>query len=174
MDDALAELNRMAENAQALATEEQQEPCEEDIIRWVTIFHYSRPEAKHLLTQHRADITREHIPDSHWDIIRSTLEPQGHNRESYEHSLTLKDVLQSNSTIVYDIEGNKWWVFRLGGMLGTREKVMEVAGLTVLPKTTRGVSEDTGGREVEFVWVDEKAKGRIDVWIDEQMVLVGR
>ncbi|KAF4626563.1 hypothetical protein G7Y89_g11594 [Cudoniella acicularis] len=99
------ELERLAQNA---AVANPSEPAQEEIGRWRHLFGYSHYESYQLLLAHRSDVTRTPISDSHWELVRSEREAAGHNRESYEHSLTLKDVLKSQSTVVYDKDGGKW------------------------------------------------------------------
>ncbi len=95
----------MAANADALSDED---PSEEDIERWVSLFKYNYLEAYQLLKAHRSDITREPITDSHWELIRADRAAAGYDREGYEHSLTLKDVLKSQSTVIHDADGLRW------------------------------------------------------------------
>ncbi|KAH8678947.1 hypothetical protein BGZ60DRAFT_402202 [Tricladium varicosporioides] len=161
----LEELERLAQNATMARPDD---PGYNDIARWCTLFKYSHLEAYQLLVAHRSDVTRIAISDDHWELVRAEREAAGHDRESYEHSLTLKDVLKSQSTVVHDEDGVKWFVFRLGGVLESAEKVKEITGLEKVPKVTWGENEMG---QVKFCWVDEEAKVKIEGWIDGQQAL---
>jgi hypothetical protein len=165
--DPLAELERMAANASA-SNLTNTTPSHKDIKRWVTLFKYNYLEAEHLIIAHRSDITRTPISDEHWSLVALELERLGYDREAYEHSLTLKDLMKTHSSTVYDVEGNKWTVFRLGGLLESAEKVREIAGLEKTPKVTQGEG-DTGVHE--FVWVDENAMGKVESWLESKQSL---
>ncbi|KAH6676665.1 hypothetical protein B0J14DRAFT_586091 [Halenospora varia] len=161
----LEELERLAQNATMAKPDE---PEYEDITRWMALFKYSHLEAYQLLMAHRSDVTRIPISNDHWELVRADRGAAGHDRESYEHSLILKDVLKSQSTVVHDKDGEKWFVFRLGGVLESAEKVKEIARLEKVPKVTWG-ENDMG--QVKFCWVDEEAKVKIEGWMDEQQAL---
>lgn len=163
--DPLAELERMAANATATSPDP---PTEASISRWRQLFQYTRAEATALITAHRADVTRAQIPDSHWALVREEREAAGYDREAYEHALQLKDVLDAQSTVVHDAEGKAWSLVRLGGLLGSAEKVRDVAGLGEVPVVEEGWNEMG---VVRFVMVDEEAKRKIDSWVEMQQVL---
>ena len=44
----------------------------------------------------------------------------GHDRETYEHSLQLGKVLESQSAVIPGPDGENVFLFRLGGLLGVR------------------------------------------------------
>jgi len=113
-------------------------------------------------------VTRIRIPDSHWALVREEREAAGYDRETYEHSLQLKDVLNVQRTVVHDGEGKAWCLIRLGGLLGSAEKVRDVAGLGEVPGVTEGWNEMG---MVRFCMVDEKGKKNIERWGEQQQVL---
>jgi hypothetical protein len=156
----IAELERMA--ASVSVSNSRPPPSQADINRWISLFNYTPEEAYSLITAHRADVTREPISPEHWELVRTDREPEGYDLEAYEHSLSLKSLLDSQTSVVHDKEGNKWCVFRLRGLLASAEKVKEIAGLKEVPKVTKGQNESG---EVDFCWVDEEAKGKIDEWM---------
>lgn len=117
---------------------------------------------------HVALVTRERLTDSHWDLIKAEKEAAGHDRESYEHSLQIKDVFESQSASVPHPDGGLMLLFRLGGLLGTPEKVKEVVGLEEPPAVQEGWSERG---PVRFVVVDEDAKKKLEEWLTQQAVL---
>lgn len=163
--DPLEELERMAQNATSMTDAE---PDEEDVERWVNLFKYDYLEAYHLLKAQRSDVIREPISDEHWALVKADREAAGFDREAYEHSLTLKDVLKSQSTVIHDKDGKRWTLFRLGGLLESKEKVKEIAGLDELPKVTQGMGEFG---MADFVWVDDEARDKIETWLGLQQVV---
>lgn len=100
--------------------------------------------------------------------VKEEREAAGFDREAYEHSLTLKNVLKSQGTVFHDADRHRWAIFRLGGLLGSKEKVKEIAELEKLPKVTKGMSELDFA---EFVWVDDEARDKIKNWMDLQRVV---
>jgi len=163
--DPFEELERMAQNA---AASKPTEPTEDEISRWCDRFNYSRPEAIGLINAHRADVTRLQISDEHWNLIKEGRKAGGWDRETYEHSLRLKDVLNSLSTVVHDAEGKAWCLIRLGGLLDSAEKVKEVAGLEETPQVTEGQNEMGIAK---FCMVDEEAKKKIESWVEQRQAL---
>lgn len=163
MDESLAELNRMAD---AVSKTTDAEPTDEEVERWVELFKYSEVEAFDLIVAQRNDITREHIPDEHWSLVCTEKEAAGYDREAYEHALGLKDLIKSQSTVIYDAEGKKWALFRLGGLLENAEKVREIAQLDKLPKTEWGLGGY--GSMVRFCLVDDAAREKVEDWIEVQ------
>ncbi|CZR63731.1 uncharacterized protein PAC_13628 [Phialocephala subalpina] len=165
--DLLEELNRMAANVGKLNNAGTDE---ENVERWVQLFKYDYLEAYQLLKAQREDVTREPISDEHWNLVRADREAAGYDREAYEHSLTLKDVLQSQSTVFHDTDGKKWTLYKIGGLLESKEKVQEIAELKEAPKITKGIGSMG---MYDFVWVDDKAREKIESWVEMQQ-LVGK
>ncbi len=162
--DPFEELERMA----AVATSANDEdPEDEEIERWMKLFKYNYFTAMTLIQQHRADVTRKPISDEHWELVRGDREAAGYDREAYEHSLGLKDLMKSQSTTFHDADGHTWTLFRLGGLLGDAQRVKEIAGLEELPKVTYGMGS-TG--EATFVWVDSEATKRVENWLEMRQV----
>lgn len=174
--DPFTELERLATNATTLGLKPSL-PTPLEISRWVTLFNYTPTEANALLTAHRSDITRAPISHEHWSLVRADREKAGYDREAYEHSLRLVDVLRSQSSVVVDGEGKSWTLFRLGGVLGGEEKVRGICGGEEELKVTKGASVGLGmafggaGQEVEFVWVDEEGRRKVEEWVREWSLL---
>jgi hypothetical protein len=112
-------------------------------------------------------VARERVSDEHWLLVRAQKEDAGHDRETYEHSLSLKSVFDSRSAAVPHPDGGLVLLFRLGGLLGDAEKVREVAGLEEAPVVQEGWSERG---PVRFVVVDKSAKKRLEEWLTLQSV----
>jgi hypothetical protein len=162
--DALEELERMAHNAEYSRLTDTL-PSAEDIKRWMRLFKYNHIEAEALIIAHRSDLTRVPITDEHWSLVALDLQSRGYDREAYEHSLGLKDLMKSQSTVVHDSDGHRWTLFRLGGLLESQEKIKDIAGLEQMPKVTTGI----GSRGMsDFVWVDDAAREKIEHWIEGQ------
>ena len=163
MDDSWTEVERMAQAASASdALESESFPTEEQLGRWQKLFSYSRREALNLIKAQRSDVTRTRITDAHWSLVRDERMKMGHDRETYEHSLQLGNVLKSQSATIPGADGRNAFLFRLGGMLGSKEKVMEVAGLEVEPQVVEGQSEMGVAL---FCMIDEEAKGKIEKYL---------
>jgi len=163
--DPLEELERMARNA-ATATED--DPSDEEIERWMTLFKYDDYQARMLIQNQRRDIARERISDEHWALRREDCEAAGHSRESYEHSLGLNDLLSSQSSVVYDADGVRWTVVKLGGLIESAEKVKEIAGLENTPDVTTGTGEFG---IADFCWIDGESAGKVRSWLALQQVI---
>ncbi|KAJ4384425.1 hypothetical protein N0V86_000024 [Didymella sp. IMI 355093] len=167
-DEGWAELERLAratEAADALLANEP--PSKECVERWQTLFGYGEQEAIEAIGAQRSDVTRERVSDEHWQLVSAAKEDAGHDRETYEHSLSLKSVFDRQSAAVPLPDGGLVLLFRLGGLLGDAEKVREVAGLEEAPVVQKGWSERG---LVSFVVVDESAKKRLDEWLTLQSV----
>ncbi|KAH6721602.1 hypothetical protein BKA61DRAFT_160743 [Leptodontidium sp. MPI-SDFR-AT-0119] len=162
----LDELSRLADNASATKFNL---PTSAEVSRWVQLFKYAPHEANALLIAHRLDIDRTPTSDEHWELVREEREKAGYDREAYEHSLLLKDVLKSQSTVVTDKEGKRWTLYRLSGVLESEENVRGICGVEEALKVTKGEGED--GRETDFVWVDAQGSVKVERWVAEWGVL---
>ncbi|KAI9743512.1 MAG: hypothetical protein M1818_002825 [Claussenomyces sp. TS43310] len=135
--DFLDELERMAANAstaESLAFEDEVSPAQ--MARWQRLFNYSAYEAAQVIQAQRSDVTRDRISDEHWSLVSQQVEREGHDREAYGHRHQLRRMLQAESYQMDDM-----FVFRLGGLLDSAEKVMKVAGLDKKPVVVRGLGE---------------------------------
>jgi hypothetical protein len=170
MDAGWAEAERMA---QALSFDDAQKadeyPSRDTIARWTRLFGYSNREAAYLISEQRADLTRDRITDEHWGLIKDEKESMGFDREAYEHSLKLTDVFKSQSATIPTAgeNGELMLLFRLGGMLDTAEKVQEVAGLERLPETVSGTN---AMGFAQFCLVDKETQGKLEVWLRTRSV----
>lgn len=188
-DEGWAELERLAQAAEAADAQLASEyPSQDTIQRWQQLFGYTSQEAVQLIGAQRGDgrfcrthqvaswgvlivvfvVTRERITDEHWELIKAEKEAAGHDRESYEHSLQLKNVFSSQSASIPHPDGGLVLLFRLGGLLNSAKKVQEVAKLVELPVEQEGWSERG---PVKFVMVDEDAKRKLEEWLTQQSVL---
>jgi hypothetical protein len=81
----------------------------------------------------------------------------GHDRETYEHSLQLGNVLKSQDATIPGVDGKSAFLFRLRGLLGSKEKVIKIAGLGVEPRVVEGQSEMAWR---SFVWLMRRQRER--------------
>jgi len=130
-------------------------------------------QALSLIKAQRSDVTRRRIPDDHWDLVRSDWEARGHDRETYEHTFSLQNVKENQSSIipVIDEVTGEWKtmvLFRMGGFLNTPERVMRVAGLDHVPDVKTACSEMG---LVSFCVIDMEADSRINQWLAHAAVV---
>lgn len=94
----------------------------------------------------------------------------GYDRAAYEHSLQLPKVLKEHSATIptTGADGETMWLFRLGGLLDSPEKVREVARLEALPKVVTGMSEMGLAR---FCVVGKDAQRRLEEQLTQRAVL---
>ena len=59
-----------------------------DLERWQKLFNITRPQAFAALEKYRRDLSRKRISDEHWDAVQVEKQVEGHDRDSYEYSLT--------------------------------------------------------------------------------------
>jgi hypothetical protein len=163
MDAGWDEVERMAAAANATdAIAAEDFPNEEQIARWQKLFKYTRGEALTLIQAQRGDLTRTRISDSHWELVRAERESQGHDRETYEHSQQLGSLFRSQSAVLPGADGKVRLLFRLGGMLGTAEKVKDIAKLEEVPEVVQGQS---GMGKASFCVIDEEAMKALESWL---------
>ncbi|KAI0103127.1 hypothetical protein F4776DRAFT_668920 [Hypoxylon sp. NC0597] len=81
--DLLDELESMAQVA--IRQPAQQEPDNASIKRWQSLFGYSFSQAAQKIEEHRSDLSRDLVTDSHWEMVRLEKEAQGDDKEAYEH-----------------------------------------------------------------------------------------
>jgi hypothetical protein len=160
-EESWAEVERMAQAATASdAVESESFPTDDQLERWQRLFKYTRREAFNLIKAQRSDITRTRITDEHWSLVRDEKEAQGHDRETYEHSLQLGNVLKSQSATIPGADGKNIFLFRLGGILGDVERVRGIVGGEV--SVVEGQSEMG---VANFCLVDEEGKEKIEEFL---------
>ncbi|KAF2260951.1 hypothetical protein CC78DRAFT_584165 [Lojkania enalia] len=91
-------------------------PSTETIACFQILFNYSRVEAANLIIAQRVDVTRDHITDEHWELIKE------------------QEAVGTTAKPTNKVFNSKSW---LNGMLDTVEKVWEVAGLDKVPEQSR-------------------------------------
>lgn len=154
--DLLNELEAMAYNAVSISDSDFAIPAQ-TVSRWQSLFGYSAEEAIAHVEQHRADLTRPRVSDQHWALVHEAKEAEGHDRESYEYSMSMNPVKakQRNETRPTDSRN----LCLLEGPLESAEKVRIAAGLPTLPKVHKGLDDD--GKPLDFVVLDAQETIRL-------------
>lgn len=171
IDDGWAEVERMAQATLAADAQIANEyPKPDTIARWKRLFGYTHMEAVHLISKQRDDLARERITGEHWDLIKGEKEAAGYDREAYEHSLQIPNIYKDQSAIIQTTaeDGGMVWLFRLGGLLNTPEKVQEIAGMDEVPRVVTGIGETSLAK---FCYVDKEAQKKLENWLTQQSVL---
>lgn len=167
--DFLDELENMAINA-AIPKDASDEPSAETIKRWQDLFSYSYADAAELIKQHRADFTRKRISEFLWNLVKAQVEPEGHDRESYEHLLEIGGSAKKPSSITTQValslsQARAIYLIKLEGALDTAKKVQVASALLNIPKVFQGTGDDG---DALFCQVDGATKLMIDNWISKQ------
>ncbi|KIW57829.1 hypothetical protein PV05_02386 [Exophiala xenobiotica] len=153
--DLLAELETMAVNV----TEEEEMISDADVRRWQNLFGLTRLESSKAIETYHGDYSRARIADEHWDAVKSEQEAKGHNRESYEYSLT--QTRKGTKLFSTPVERGSF-IVQLAGPLDTAERIQEAAALSQVPPLATGSGEDG---EAQFCEIDGAAKFRLLAWL---------
>ncbi len=146
--DLLAELETMAVNV----TEEEEMISDADVQRWQNLFGLTRLESSKAIETYHGDYSRARIADEHWDAVKSEQEAKGHNRESYEYSLT--QTRKGTKLFSTPVERGSF-IVQLAGPLDTAERSQEAAALSQVPPLATGSGEDG---EAHICEIDGAAK----------------
>jgi hypothetical protein len=165
--DFMDELNRLADNAESIS-QTTSSMTKAEVERWMNLFSYTPAEASLLLTLQLADVTREQIPNAHWELICDDVEAAGYSRVSWEHLLGMKDTMKANSTTLIDNDGKRWTLLRMAGFIRDKESVKMITGTEEDSKITDVKALD-GFQKV--VWVDDEGLKKIEEFIDGKLVL---
>ncbi|ETS84235.1 hypothetical protein PFICI_02260 [Pestalotiopsis fici W106-1] len=162
MDQIQNELELMAQGAATIC---QYATSKSDAVeRWVKLFGYARAEAESKIERRREDINSTTISMEHWDMIREEKEAEGHDKESYEHSIDLLKHRQHSSqtpksTAAVAQKRPARFLLKLEGPLQDIKTVQEAASLSCPPKIRQG--SDDSGRPVRFCQIDSVARDKI-------------
>ncbi|KAF2447214.1 hypothetical protein P171DRAFT_519501 [Karstenula rhodostoma CBS 690.94] len=58
-----------------------------DVNRWMQLFGYTAAQATRAIEKHFQDLSRLTISEDHWNLVRNTIQAQGHDQESYAHHM---------------------------------------------------------------------------------------
>jgi hypothetical protein len=134
----------------------EEDVSDECIQQWQQLFGYSKEEAMKLLKGHRVDLNRHRISNELWNLVEPTVDAR-HNKESYEHYLTVQTVgLRStgnlNSSRSRKSPANSSYLVRLEGPIDAPEMVRKLAGLQQTPPV-HATADDSESQGI-FVIVD--------------------
>jgi hypothetical protein len=146
------------------------EPISTTITRWNNPFNIPSGDAIDRIMEHRHNLTRTRVSDSHWDTVRSHKESQGYDREAYEYELDLqkrKANIGNFMPVEDEAESTVTYLVELSGPLDSLEVMQKAAGLKEAPQKVDGWSVEER-REVEMCIVGSKEKRAILMWAAEQ------
>ncbi|KAI0880791.1 uncharacterized protein GGS22DRAFT_197360 [Annulohypoxylon maeteangense] len=164
--DFLDELESMAQVA-VQQPFESNEPGNDDISRWQSLFGYTYSQAAQKIQEHRSDLSRVLVTESHWEIVRAEKEAQGYNKEAYEHSCTLTTCItptpQKRSTRATK---PSIYLLKLEGPLSNVTQVKSAAGSLETPPELRGT--DDSGEPTTFCKINSEDKEKILDYLSRQ------
>ena len=145
------------------------EPTPEDIRRWERLFCLH--DTRSAILEFRNSPQPTIVDDDHWRDVREKREPEGHDRESYEYSLTDGLHVPKTASVTRSLNRRPprgtflLRLMRTCKPIATPEDVQRTAGLTEPPLTHR----DSDG-EAEFVEIPGIAKMIIEDFLDERQI----
>ncbi|KAI2778737.1 hypothetical protein F4815DRAFT_476461 [Daldinia loculata] len=158
--DFLDELESMAQVA-IQQPQQLDEIDSDDIKRWQSLFGYTYAQAAQKIQEHRTDLSRILVTDSHWEIVRAEKEAEGYDKEAYEHSRSLMASLASNSRPqkIPNKTRPSVYLLKLEGPLDNVIRVQSAAGLDITPQEHKGT--DDSGEHTIFCKVDANTKQKL-------------
>lgn len=146
----------------------EEEPGNQDLSRWHSLFGYSSSEALGIIERIRADTNRRTLSDDQWDLIRVGREAEGYDRETYEHQLQPWSTNSNfhcrpgNSSKSNDTSS---YILALGGPFPDVESLRRTVGVQAEARSGQGEEGDT-----DFACVDGVAKRLIEDWLGKQLI----
>ncbi|KAI5924752.1 hypothetical protein F4810DRAFT_718970 [Camillea tinctor] len=159
--DFLDELEFMAQTAIQQSVQPD-EPDHDDIKRWQSLFGFSYSQALKEIQDHRSDLSRSRISDSHWEMVRAEKEAEGFDKEAYEFSGYFK--APKPPTIQVPIHSQNY-LLRLEGPVDSLEIVKRAAQLKEDPPIYHGTDDD--GKPAIFCKLDGAARNNIIASLSE-------
>ncbi|KAI1134879.1 hypothetical protein F5Y05DRAFT_194439 [Hypoxylon sp. FL0543] len=165
--DFLDELESMAQ----VAVQQPQQSDEADIEaiqRWQSLFGYTYAKAAQKIQEHRSDLSRILVTESHWEIVRAEKEAQGYDKEAYEHSCSLatRASLAIPQKVTSKTTRPSFYLLKLEGPLSSVDQVKAAAGLDEVPTELSG-TDDTG-EPMAFCKIDMEGKDKILDFLSRQ------
>lgn len=139
------------------------EPISITMARWQKLFGLSESEVVDRIMDHRNNLTRTRISDTHWDTISAEKEAKGYDKEAYEYELELQKKKAVLPDLLPSSEGSVTYLVELTGPLDTPEKVQHAAEMAEVPEVVGGSSVE----EKRAVWlccIDGGAKNALLRW----------
>ncbi|KAI1409511.1 hypothetical protein F5Y13DRAFT_182007 [Hypoxylon sp. FL1857] len=162
--DLLDELESMAQVATQQPTQDESEDA--TIKRWQSLFGYSFSQAAQKIKDHRSDLTRTLVTDSHWEMVRLKKEAQGFDKEAYEHSCTLAIHTSQGPRKISCNTKPLIYLLKLEGPFSNVEQVKAAADLNKAPPELNGT--DDSGEAATFCKVDAGVKERLLEYLSRQ------
>ncbi|KAI0183105.1 hypothetical protein EV127DRAFT_301309, partial [Xylaria flabelliformis] len=157
----LNELETMAQAA-TQQSEEPDTPHHVDIKRWQSLFGLSYSQALKEIQDHRSDLSRAMVSDSHWDIVRAQKEAEGFNKEAYEYASSFR---APKPSAIPTANHDQNYLLRLEGLIDSMAIVKLASQLTKAPPIFHGT--DDNGNPVSFCKVDVTARNNIITYLSE-------
>ncbi|KAI2470531.1 hypothetical protein F4781DRAFT_176151 [Annulohypoxylon bovei var. microspora] len=165
--DFLDELESMAQVA-VQQSHQSDEPDNGDINRWQSLFGYTYSQAAQKIQDHRSDLSRVLVTESHWEIVRAEKEAQGYNKEAYEHSCSL--VTRTTPAVSQKVSTRapkpSIYLLKLEGPLSNVTQVKSAAELLEDPPELSGT--DDSGEPTTFCKINAGDKDKILDYLSRQ------
>ncbi|KAI1737151.1 hypothetical protein F4680DRAFT_460673 [Xylaria scruposa] len=157
-------LNELESMAQATAQQSQQpdEPDDGDVKRWQSLFGLSHPQALKEIRDHRSDLSRPRVFESHWEMVRSEKEAEGFDKETYEYFSRMKTSKPSAGLTTIQ---NRTYLLKLESLMESLEMVKLAANLKEDPPVYFGTDDD--GNPTAFCKVDLAVKESILAYLSK-------
>lgn len=136
--DFLDELESMAQIA-IQQLEQPDEPDRDEIKLWQSLFGFSYCQALKEIQDHRLDLSRPRVSESHWEMVRAEKEAEGFNKEAYEYSGSFRPSKSSTSTTTVH---NHIYLLKLESPIDNLEAVKLASGLKEDPPVYHGTDDD--------------------------------
>ncbi|KAI1206583.1 uncharacterized protein F4807DRAFT_463529 [Annulohypoxylon truncatum] len=165
--DFLDELESMAQVA-IQQPYESDEPDTDDIERWQSLFGYTYSQAAQKIQEHRSDLSRVLVTESHWEIVRAEKEAQGYDKEAYEHSCSLTTRINPSASQKVSTKATKpsIYLLKLEGPLSHVAQVKSAAELKESPTKLSGT--DDSGESTAFCKINAEDKEKILDYLSRQ------
>ncbi|KAK6949774.1 hypothetical protein Daesc_008095 [Daldinia eschscholtzii] len=165
--DFLDELESMAQVA-IQQPQQLDEIDSDDIKRWQSLFGYAYAQAVQKIQEHRTDLSRVLVTDSHWDIVRVEKEAQGYDKEAYEHSCSL--AARTSMVVPERAQGKaskpSFYLLKLDGPFSDVTHVKSAARLHETPPDFSGT--DDSGEPTTFCKVSADTKETLLNYLSDQ------
>ena len=131
-EDILDELARL-EQAAITADEHSDEPSQEKIHQWQTLFQYSYAQAVEKIKQQYYDLSRRHIADDMWEEIREEKQSQWYDKDAYEHFIEIQqrgELKASEPPPLSQGTASATYLLKLEGQISDSQQVQALLGYT--------------------------------------------
>ena len=148
------------------------EPMKDTMARWQKLFGLTGDEAVDRIMDHRNNLVKTRISNTHWETVRMEKEAEGHDRESYEYDLELQKKKANLPSPLpagdHAEESDISYLVELTGPLDTAEKIQSAAKMSFMPPVLKGTSVEKGRPVKLCMGIDGQAKANILHWASEK------